>query len=245
MEQAKLIGPRMIHEQKRMVTLADYTYGLEIHPLIRRAAAKSRWTGSWITVTVAVVLRWENVRLDDEAILDTESEFNELKNAVDRFYVQRGIDAVEWNFKPTYRSIIESYIAAYRMAGREVVLIDAVPVGIDMTIEIEVKTNYFQSEVRNAVHLALGTGPAGFFEYGRLRFGEDLHASDIYQVLFDLDGVEDVRITRFKRSGNQYIDMSVNGHICLEGLEIAICDNDLRKPERGEYRILLHGGRKG
>src|SRR5262249_2378191 len=80
---------------------------------------------------------------------------------------------------------------------------------------------------------------------GRLRFGEDLHASDLFQVLLHLEGVVNVCLTRFKRVGNQYPDHSADGLIRLEGLEIAVCDNDPRRPSRGFYRLQLHGGRRG
>ncbi len=92
---------------------------------------------------------------------------------------------------------------------------------------------------------ALGTGPDGFFEPGRLKFGEDLYASDIYQTLMALDGVENVCLNRFKRIGNQYPDQVSSGHIVLNNLEIAVCDNNLMKPDRGFYYLTLHGGRKG
>jgi hypothetical protein len=133
----------------------------------------------------------------------------------------------------------------WRMAGQEVVLEDAVPVAIKMFISIRVQENYFQSEVRNAVRQALGTGPGGFFEPGRLGFGEDLYASDVFQTLMSLDGVENVCLNRFKRLGDSYPDQTDTGRIPLEGLEIAVCVNDPGRPERGYINLTLTGGRRG
>jgi hypothetical protein len=92
---------------------------------------------------------------------------------------------------------------------------------------------------------ALGTGPGGFFEPGRLQFGEDLHASDLYQAVMALDGVDNVCLNRFKRLGDRYADMTDLGRIVLQGLEVAICDNDAARPDRGYFRLTFEGGRKG
>ena len=114
-----------------------------------------------------------------------------------------------------------------------------------MTLSIQVAADYFQSEVRHAVERALGTAPGGFFAPGRLRFGEDLWASDLYQALMALDGVDNVCLNRFKRLGDRFLDQAATGQIALDGLEVAICDNDQAHPERGYYSLNLHGGRKG
>ena len=63
--------------------------------------------------------------------------------------------------------------------------------------------------------------------------------------LLALEGVVNVCLTTFKRLGNQYPDHSGDGLIRLEGLEIAVCENDQRRRDRGFYRLTLHGGRKG
>jgi hypothetical protein len=131
------------------------------------------------------------------------------------------------------------------MAGQEVILEDAVPVGITLSLSLRVNSDYFQSEIRDSVKQALGTGAGGFFEPGRLRFGEDLHTSDIIQTLMALDGVAHVCINRFKRIGSQYPDQAESGRIELEGIEVALCDNDPAHPAHGYYRLVLHGGRLG
>jgi hypothetical protein len=60
-----------------------------------------------------------------------------------------------------------------------------------------------------------------------------------------LDGVENVCLNRFKRIGSQYPDRVEAGFIALDGLEVAVCDNDAGNPARGYYRLTLHGGRRG
>ena len=137
------------------------------------------------------------------------------------------------------------YIEAYRMVGQEVVLDEAVEVGVAMILSIQVNPQYFQSEIRHAVDRLLGNGPGGFFAPGRLRFGEDLWASDLYQLLMGQSGIDNICLNRFKRLGDRFQDQADSGQIVLEGLEVAICDNDQARPERGYYTLVLHGGRKG
>ena len=243
MDQARLDGPRAIHDQHRMVTLDDYETRLEEHPLVLRAHAWDRWDGAWSTVHVAVI-PWQPA--NQHLGLDDPGDYSQdiWKATVD-FHAARGLDPPPLGENSSVRAALYPYLEDYRMAGQEVVLEEAVEVGIVMTLSIQVDPDYFQSEVRHAVAQALGTGPGGFFEPGRLRFGEDLWASDLYQVLMALDGVINVCLNRFKRLGDRFQDQAGTGHIVLEGLEVAICDNDPTRPERGYFTLMLHGGRKG
>ena len=242
MDMARQEGPRAIHTQRRMVTVEDYANRLKEHPLVLRAHAWSEWSGSWTTIRVAVVL-WNDSLLDQD-------ELNypiELQGMVNNFHFKHGLWPLVWEPEspPTIRTALRSCLDAYRMLGQEVVLEDVLPVGIKMSLSIRVADNFFRSEVRHAVQDALGTGPGGFFEPGRLGFGDDLFAGDIFQVVMSLDGVENVCLNRFKRFGDHYPDQADTGQIVLEELEIAVCNNDPANPERGFYNLSLHGGRKG
>ncbi|MDD5389867.1 MAG: hypothetical protein PHD37_11005 [Gallionellaceae bacterium] len=239
MDQARLDGPRAIHDQHRMVTLADFETRLEEHPLVLRAHAWEHWDGAWSTVHVAVI-PWQRLGLDADGIYS-----DEVWAASEAFHAERGFYLPARVDQPSVRAVLYPYLEAYRMVSQEVVLEAALEVGIVMTLSIQVDADYFQSEVRHAVDRVLGTGPGGFFEPGRLRFGEDLWASDLYQALMALDGVDNVCLNRFKRLGDRFPDQSASGRIVLEGLEVAICDNDQARPERGYFSLLLHGGRKG
>jgi hypothetical protein len=240
MELARRAGPREIFTQRRMVTLEDYANRLEEHPLVLCATAWQEWSGSWYTVRVAVV-NWNNTLLDAGSV----SYPSKLQEDVEVFHEECGVSVPEWTAAPGIRSILRPYLDAYRMAGQEVILEDAEPVGITLALSLRVNADYFQSEIRESVKQALGTGAGGFFEPGRLRFGEDLHTSDIIQTLMALDGVAHVCINRFKRIGSQYPDQAESGRIELKGIEVALCDNDPAHPAHGYYRLVLHGGRLG
>jgi hypothetical protein len=242
MERARLAGPLAVHDQHRMVTVDDYTNRLEEHPMVLRAAAQARWTGSWQTLYVAVILYKNDIGLDDPVDLT-----DDLETAVRGFHQKKGLLLPDFGPQsaPTNRTVLRSYIDTYRMAGQEVVLQDAVSVGIVIFLSITVADDYFQSEVQRDVEQVLSNGPGGFFELGRMMFGEDVHASDLFERVMALDGVENVCLARFKKVGTQYPDQSEGGNITLKGLEIAVCDNDPRKPARGYYRLTLYGGMKG
>jgi len=241
MEQAKRAGPREIHTQKRMVTTDDYALRLREHPLILHAHAWSEWSGSWLSIRLAVIA-WGNHELDDEA-----SYSQELKKEIINFHEGVGLRApdMEATPVPSVRMIVRPYVDALRMIGQEVVLEDPVYIGIYMSISVGVAANFFLSEMRHAITQVLGHGPAGFFEPGRLGFGEDLYASDVIEALMALDGIEHVCLNRFKRIGGQYPDRADAGFIALDGLEVAVCNNEGGKPEMGYYQLKLNGGRKG
>jgi hypothetical protein len=239
MEAARRAGPLSIRSQRRMVTTEDYANRLSDHPLVLRAHAWTDWSGTWTTVHVAVVA-WDEHRLDDAPELPQD-----LIDEIDEFHRSRRLPVPLWSGKPTLRQVLSLYLASYRMAGQEVLLEDAVPVGIVLAMNLVVDERFFRSEVRRAVEQALGRGPGGFFEPGRLRFGEDLHASDLFEALMGVEGVVDITLDRFKRVGAAHPDRSAEGFIPLRGLEVAVCDNDPARPGRGYFRLDLCGGRRG
>lgn len=239
MQLARLAGPRAIRQQRRMVTLEDFANRLEEHPLVERAHAWEGWSGSWQVIHVAVI---PALRRDLDA---TGAWPPALADATLRFHAELGLPLPPLAAGPSLRSILLPYVEAYRMAGQAVELARAVEVGIVMALSIQVAANHYQSEVRDAVAQALGTGPGGFFAPGRLRFGEDLWASDIVQALMALGGVTNVCLNRFKRLGDRFPDQAGSGRIALDGLEVAVCDNQPGAPARGYFRLALHGGLRG
>ena len=261
MELARAAGPAAIHDNHRMVSTSDYAERIADHPLGLRAHAWSRWTGSWTTISIAVIC-YDNVALDDQlevpAIGDDDSPKLLVRREVDAFHIERGLRApyathtldessvsVEQLPNPRLRTVLRMFVDAYRMVGQEVLLEDAEPVGVVIAISVRITGDYFRSEIINAVAQALGTGPEGFFHPGRLAFGEDLHASDIFATVMTIDGVQAACLNRFKRVGAAYADQADSGRIALSGIEVAVCDNDPLRPQRGQLRITVHGGRKG
>ncbi|MCB1985624.1 MAG: hypothetical protein KDF49_09350 [Nitrosomonas sp.] len=247
MEKARASGPRAIHTQKRMVTEGDYAERLEDHPLVLRAHAYSRWTGSWNTIYAAMVMI-ENITLDvplTAGSVGGVGNLELLQTGIDQFNQQHELGDVDWAIEPTPRIILRPYLDAYRMAAQEVFLQDARFAGINISLSVRVANNYFQSEIRHAIIRLLSTALGGFFAPGRLAFGEDLHAGDIIETVMKIDGVEAVCLNRFKRVGKRYPNQADAGRIRLDGLEIATCNNDSQNPGLGILRVVLHGGQRG
>jgi hypothetical protein len=239
MDLARLAGPRAIRTQQRMVTLEDFALRLAEHPLIERAHAWEAWGGSWQVIHVAVI---PALRRDLDA---TGLWPQALAEATVRFHAERALPLPDLLAGPSLRAILLPYLEAYRMTGQAVELARAVEVGVVIALSLQVAGNHYQSEVRDAAAQALGTGPGGFFAPGRLRFGEDLWASDLVQTLIALDGVSNVCLNRFKRLGDRFPDQAGSGRIALDGLEVAICDNLPDQPARGYFRLALHVGLRG
>lgn len=233
--EARRQGPRSVHRQHRMASPDDYARRLEEHPLVLRAQAAARWTGAWTTLAAAVVL-FDNQPLDAPVPPS-------LEEAVAQFHAERALPSPA--DKRSMRLVLAPYVEAYRMAGQEVVLVDVVPVPVTFSLSVRVADSYFQSEVRRALGEALGTGAGGFFRPGRLRFGEDVRASDLIATATSLGGVASVCLNRLRRLSSPSGEPPASGRIPLAGLEVAICDNDPARPDRGFYRLTLHGGLPG
>lgn len=251
MEAVRSVGPGTIRTQKRMASLRDYALRLEEHPLVLRAQANRRWSGSWTVVWVTVGL-WNDLELMDSVLKTKDGRplISEMaKLDTDSFHQAKGLPAPQWNdgetLADTLADVLHKYVAPYRSIGQEVFLIDVEPVGVDLSFQLNLEPNYFQSEVLREAKRVLGRGPGGFFEPGQLKFGEDLHVSDFYQRLMDLDGVDTVNALIFKKVGNRFLNRATRGLIELLPQEVAVCDNDYFRRERGTLKITLCGGRRG
>ncbi|MCX6629447.1 MAG: hypothetical protein NTW28_17655 [Candidatus Solibacter sp.] len=253
MEAARRNGPSSIRRQKRMVTLADYAARLQEHPLVLRAQAWSSWSGSWYTIRAAVIAP-DHQRIDTPAacgvggLSDPKAKAKAMAAdaalwaAVEAFHHSRGLPVPSaGGGKPIIRQILQTYLDGYRMAGQEVVLQDAEPVGISIALSVRVADHYFRSEVRSAVEAAL----RGMFAASRLTFGQDVVSSDLFQTVMALPGVADVCLNRFKRVGSAYPNQTATGRIPVGELEMAVCENRQGKPEYGYFHIALHGGLAG
>ncbi|WDP91215.1 MAG: hypothetical protein HUN04_16540 [Desulfobacter sp.] len=257
MDQARQSGPAALNRQKRMVTEKDYALGLEAHPLVLYASARSVWNGSWQTVRAAVICRHHLLLdqtlgdipfdgLDNDGADRLREHIQQIRTDVEEFNLTRGLGPWDLDLEqPTIRALLQAYVNRYRMAGQETVLEDALPVGIAMAVSLGIGPAYFQSEIRHAASRILGSEAGGFFAPGRRGFGEDLHAGDIFQALLAIEGVETVCLNRFKRVGKGWPDCAGSGTIVLSDLETAVCDNAPGRPQQGYYTLTINGGKKG
>ncbi|MDH3264035.1 MAG: hypothetical protein OEM24_08560 [Paracoccaceae bacterium] len=247
METARAEGPRLIAEQKRMVTLADHAERLAGHPLCDRAAARLVWTGAWSTILVSLLLDAAR-KLDDPltgpragplAVDDT------LWDQVQAYHAAAGLPLPPLSPALTTRQVLAIVVERFRLIGSEVFLEDARPVPITFWLSVRAKEGYFRSELIDSITEVLSSDAGGLFETGRLGFGEDVFASNIVEAVMAVDGVETVCLNRFKRMGEGAADQADSGVIAIADDEIAICQNIPGRPELGFFQITVNGGETG
>ena len=252
MEAARAEGPRLIAEQRRMVTLADHADVLVTHPLVARAQARLVWTGAWNTILVAALL--EDDRQLDSALHDPDGpQIDDTPNQIEAriweeivdFHRNQRLALPPVNGQLTPRRLLRVMIERHRMMGSEVFLETAKAAPITFALSVRAKPGFFRSELRQALAEVFSADEGGFFEPGRLDFGADLFASDIIEAAMAVDGVAVACLNRFKRVGSGWPDRVVEGFIPVDPDEFALCLNRRGDPERGYFRITVNGGEAG
>ena len=83
----------------------------------------------------------------------------------------------------------------------------------------------------------------GVFHPDNFSFGQPVYLSQLYDVAQNTEGVDSVRITKFRRQGSKDITALETGKLLLGRREIARCDNDRNFQERGVFNLIMKGGR--
>jgi hypothetical protein len=247
MEAARADGPRLTGEVRRMVTLADHETVLSEHPLVARARARLVWSGAWSTVLVATLL--EDNRNLDEALHSgplpangKPSSFTEdLWRAIVDFHRVERLPLPPVDDSLTARRLLRGLIELNRMIGTEVFLESAKAAPVSIALSVRAKKGYFRSELKQALEQVFSDEENGFFEPGRLGFGEDLFASDIIDAAMRVEGVAVACLNRFKRVG-PYPDQAASGVIAIADDEFALCANDRARPQDGTFRVTVNAG---
>jgi hypothetical protein len=252
MERARADGPRLIAEQRRMVTLEDHAIALRDHPLVADARARTVSMNGWATLMVSVI---PGEGVETQLGLDEELRVGETGgNAIDEesylsladFHKRRGLPPVAAPTDlPTLRDLLRILIESWRMVGTEVLVEPAESAPVTFALSVRAKRGYFRSELRQALTRAFSSEPGGFFEIGRRGFGEDLFASDLIEWAVAVEGVEVACLNRFKRVGQGYRDRTVAGFIEIGPHEYAECRSDRAQPERGRFSLQVNGGERG
>ena len=240
LELARAEGPRLIAEQKRMVTLTDHEDVIAAHPVVARAQAKLIWSGAWNSILVSVLPEGE-LQLD-EPILAAGTT---LWQSIEQFHHQQSLPVPDEASQPTPRELLRILIERRRMIGSEVFLETAQPAPITFTLSVRAKAGYFRSELKQALAEVFSFDEGGFFEHGRLDFGEDLFASDIIEAAMAVEGVAVACLNRFKRVGSGWPDRVSEGFIPIEDDHYALCRNLRGHPEEGYFRLIVNGGEAG
>jgi hypothetical protein len=142
----------------------------------------------------------------------------------------------------TARRLLQTMIERYRMVGSEVFLDEAKHAPVTFTFAVRAKRGYFRSELKQAIDAVLTSDEGGFFEPGRLGFGEYLYASDLIAAIVAVEGVEAACLNRFKRVGSAWPDRTADEFISVADDELILCMNHPIDPTLGTYRLIIDGG---
>lgn len=247
MEEARAEGPRLTGEVRRMVTLADHEALLLEHPLVARVHARLVWTGAWRTVLLATLL--EGDRTLDAPLHSGPPPADGRPSTIENDLWQTIVDFHRVEHLPTppvdetltARKLLQGLVELNRMIGVEVLLEGAKAAPVSIALSVRAKKGYFRSELKQALEQAFSRDEGGFFEPGRLGFGDDLSASDIINAAMQIEGVAVACLNRFKRVG-PYPDQTASGVITIADDEFALCANDRAAPEFGNIRITVNAG---
>ncbi len=155
----------------------------------------------------------------------------------DRF----GGAAVDAHFEARLRRHLERF----RMAGYDLEVDAPRYVPLDVRLHICARPDYFRSEVLRAVARELSSqrlpdGRLGAFHPDNFSFGEPVYLSRIVAAARAVEGVESVRVERFRRMVGGSPASIDEGVIRIGRLEIAQLANDPNFRERG--RLVLNAG---
>lgn len=247
MEQARRDGPRRIGEQRRMVTLDDHAAILQAHPLVALARARQVWSGAWPTLLISVLLE-DDIDLDG-ALHDPAQDAaqpSDLRRAlwdeVVAYHASLGLPLPPVDAGLTGRRILRTLVEARRMIGSEVFLEGARAASVTLALSVRARPGFFRSELRQALAQVFTADQGGFFEPGRLGFGQALYASDVIEAAMQVEGVQVACLNLFRRIGKGFADQTAEGVIPVATDEFIRCMNDRARPERGSIRITVNGG---
>jgi hypothetical protein len=184
--------------------------------------ASFRWTGSWHTVFVGI----------DPA------------DSADLIRRGQGLTLLS----PRLEGRVRAQLERYRLAGYDLEIRPPHFVPLELEIDLCVCRDHFRAEVAEAVRAALGNrvladGTRGFFHPSNFTFGESVFLSRIYAWVEEVEGVDSLVVTRFRRYRRRDNGELAQGVLEVGPWEIPQLDNDPSFLEHGVLRIEARGGK--
>jgi len=135
-----------------------------------------------------------------------------------------------------------------RMAGVDLEVEGAVIVGLRIELDICADPDHFQSDVRDAVLRLFVTGDLcdgqrGLLNPENFTFGETVYTSPFVAAAQGVEGVSSATLTVFQRMDDPSIDGAAQGYLTMGRLELARCDNDPNRLDRGIFVVHMDGGK--
>lgn len=111
--------------------------------------------------------------------------------------IESGVPSKQWY---STAAALVKYFSDKTPIGTTVAVLPPVYVPIALTLNVTVKPQYRNRDVKLAVAQQLVSGNFGLFAYGNFKFGSDVYLSDIITTVANLDSVESVSVTQLQRS---------------------------------------------
>lgn len=140
------------------------------------------------------------------------------------------------------REQLEAHVEPYRLMGQDIRIEEPRYAPLDIVAHICVDAGHREDDVFAAVRDALSPGlrrdgRPGFFHPDRMSFGSPIYLSRIFEAIYRVTGVADVRIVRFSRWDRPRESFLDSGVFHAPDGEIPILANDPNRPERGRLTL--------
>jgi hypothetical protein len=147
----------------------------------------------------------------------------------------------------TFKGAMQKALERYRLAGYDLEFNGPVYVPLEIVMMVCVKRGYFRSNVKQSMlktfsSTVLANGRRGFFHPDNFTFGQPLYLAQIYQVAMAVDGVDSVKVLRFKRWGKTDGGEAPAGELKPGLFEVLRLDNDPNYPENGKIEFDMQAG---
>jgi hypothetical protein len=152
------------------------------------------------------------------------------------------------NLTPTLQKTLKKTVDRYRLAGQDLQLESPQYVSLQITLDVLVDPNYFQSDVQQSLLQVLGSGilpngQKGLFYPDNFTFGQSVYLSPVYAAARSVAGVVSVTATQFQPQGVPSTKYLTAGQIKLGSLQVARLDNDPSFPDHGQLILNMQGGK--
>jgi hypothetical protein len=147
----------------------------------------------------------------------------------------------------TFKGCMAKALERYRLAGYDLEFNGPIFVPLEISLMVCVKKGYFRGNVKQSLLRAfssydLPNGQRGFFHPDNFTFGQPLYQAQIYETAMAVDGVDSVRVLKFKRWGKVDAGELDAGEVRPGQFEILRLDNDPNYPENGKIEFDMQGG---
>ncbi len=146
-------------------------------------------------------------------------------------------------------SQVKSGLDRLRMMGTDLVVEEAIFVGLNIGLEICVAPGFFQGDVYAALWKKLVTGGScggkpGFLNAANFRFGQTVYASPIVAAAQAVTGVAAARLTIFERMDSPTpAGETPPAELTMAAVEVPCCNNDPNHADRGILTLTMDGGK--